>query len=88
MNGGVAWSSACLYAIIFYSKRIEAQLQEIEQKSEKKKSEVRPTRISYPALLNVTISWLRYRPSYRNARSRMGLVVLPHLPSRYCYPRE
>ena len=42
------------------SKRIEAQLQEIEQKSEKKKLEVRafavcPIIIYPPALLNVTL---------------------------------
>ena len=75
-----------LYVLSLCSKRIEAQLQEIEQKSEKKKLEVRALDVCpyAPALLNVTISWLRFRPNYSNARSRMDLVVLLHLPNHPC----
>jgi hypothetical protein len=92
MNGGLLGPTyACLYATIFCSKRIEAQLQEIEQKSEKKKSEVRATSAQRPSAqrdINFAISWSRYRPSYSNARSRMGLVPPQHLPSRYSHPCE
>lgn len=49
MNGGLPPSCAHIY-----SKRIEAQLQEIEQKSEKKKLEVR-TSIPYSAQRNINV---------------------------------
>jgi hypothetical protein len=58
---------------------MEAQLEEVEQKSEKKKTEV-PVFIVcelQPSL--ISSSWSSYRLSYNRARSRMGLVVLHHL---------
>lgn len=68
----------CSYTI---SKRIETQLQEIEQKSEKKKLEVRPLAVChlFPPNVPFFFSWSSYRPSCNNTRSQTGLVPLQRL---------
>jgi hypothetical protein len=60
---------------------MEAQLQEIEQKSEKKKVEVSVFIVSelLPSLISPSLS--NYRQSYNSTRSRMGPVDLYHLHS-------
>lgn len=57
---------------------MEIQLQEIEQKSEKRKVEVSVSIVSdrWPSLISLSLS--NYRQSYNSTKSRMGPVDLYH----------